>query len=58
MKIASRTARWFVAPAGESITLTIGDIHYSMSIDEADRLSELLDETALFTRGKTATAGR
>lgn len=58
MKIAAKTARWFVAPAGESVTLTIDGTQYSMSIPEADRLSEMLDETALYARNKPATANR
>lgn len=55
MKIPSRTARWAVLPAPDGVTLSIEGVEHRISIHEADKLSELLDETALYARAKSAT---
>lgn len=50
MRTTSRTVRWTVSPNRENVTLNIDGIPYTMPPQEADALSEMLDECAMFAR--------
>ena len=52
MKITNPVMRWFVSPCRGGVRLNIGGTEYSMSLDEADKLAEILDEVALYAKSQ------
>ena len=52
MKITNPVMRWFVTPCRGGVRLNIGGTEYSMSLDEADKLAEILDEVALYAKSQ------
>lgn len=52
MKITNPIMRWFVSPCRGGVRLNIGGVEYSMSLDEADKLAEILDEVALYAKSQ------
>lgn len=52
MKITNPVMRWFVSPSKGGVRLNIGGTEYSMSLDEADKLAELLDEVAMYSKSQ------
>lgn len=55
MRATARTARWTVTPNREHVGLIIDGIPYTMTPDEADALSDLLDQTVMFVRNRNIT---
>lgn len=52
MKITNPVMRWFVSPCRGGVRLNIGGTEFSMSLDEADKLAECLDEAAMFAKAQ------
>ena len=52
MKITNPVMRWFVSPCRGGVRLNIGGTEFSMSLDEADKLAEILDEVALYAKSQ------
>lgn len=56
MKIPARTARWFVSPARDGVTLTVDGLELRMSAEEADNLAGCLDDACQFVKVQGAAA--